>query len=160
MCLPPRPARRGGWRVADPPNSPQHLTWADAATVLPKSPDAVVWPNPRDRFELDDAMLDFAIEGGYMLCGNPEEVCEQVQAYQDVGCDQLVFGTPDEGYTHDQVIEMIECFGTGVIPEFDKDPVHRTTRMREAAVPQFPEFNGDVDPIVATAVPPEFPVSV
>ncbi len=33
--------RKGGWRVADPPNSPQHLTWADAAAVLPKPPDAV-----------------------------------------------------------------------------------------------------------------------
>jgi len=32
---------RGGWREADPPNSPQHLTWADAASVLPRPPDAV-----------------------------------------------------------------------------------------------------------------------
>ena len=33
--------RRGGWRVADPPNSPQHLIWADAAVRLPKPPDAI-----------------------------------------------------------------------------------------------------------------------
>ena len=33
--------RRGGWRVADPPNSPQHLTWKDAEAVLPRAPDAV-----------------------------------------------------------------------------------------------------------------------
>lgn len=33
--------RRGGWRVADPPNSPQHLVWADATAVLPRVPDAV-----------------------------------------------------------------------------------------------------------------------
>lgn len=32
---------RGGWRVADPPNSPQHLTWKDARDVLPRAPDAV-----------------------------------------------------------------------------------------------------------------------
>ena len=31
----------GGWREADPPNSPQHLTWADAQDVLPRAPDAV-----------------------------------------------------------------------------------------------------------------------
>lgn len=31
----------GGWRVADPPNSPQHLVWADAVAVLPRAPDAV-----------------------------------------------------------------------------------------------------------------------
>ena len=36
-----RRARRGGWRVADPPNSPQHLVWADACTRLDRVPDAV-----------------------------------------------------------------------------------------------------------------------
>jgi len=30
----------GGWRRADPPCSPQHLTWADAAPRLPRAPDA------------------------------------------------------------------------------------------------------------------------
>ena len=33
--------RDGGWRVADPPNSPQHLIWRDAADALPRPPDAV-----------------------------------------------------------------------------------------------------------------------
>lgn len=33
--------RRGGWREADPPNSPQHLTWADAEARLDTRPDAV-----------------------------------------------------------------------------------------------------------------------
>lgn len=33
--------RRGGWRLASPPNSPQHLIWSDALTVLPRQPDAV-----------------------------------------------------------------------------------------------------------------------
>ncbi len=31
----------GGWRVADPPNSPQHMVWGDAVAHLPKVPDAV-----------------------------------------------------------------------------------------------------------------------
>lgn len=33
--------RRGGWRVADPPNSPQHLVWDDACARLDRVPDAV-----------------------------------------------------------------------------------------------------------------------
>ena len=33
--------RKGGWRVADPPNSPQHLVWADAEAQLPHAPDIV-----------------------------------------------------------------------------------------------------------------------
>jgi hypothetical protein len=31
------------------------------------------------------------------------------------------------------VIESMELFGKEVIPQFDKDPVHSTTRQREAA---------------------------
>lgn len=33
--------RRGGWRVANPPNSPQHLVWADALNQLDTPPDLV-----------------------------------------------------------------------------------------------------------------------
>ena len=34
----------------------------------------------------------------------------------------------------DDALELIETFGTQVIPEFDKDPVHSTQRQREAYV--------------------------
>ena len=33
--------RQGGWRMAQPPNSPQHLTWEDALESLPAPPDMV-----------------------------------------------------------------------------------------------------------------------
>lgn len=33
--------QQGGWRTADPPNSPQHLIWSDAIAHFPKAPDAV-----------------------------------------------------------------------------------------------------------------------
>ncbi|MEL7114022.1 MAG: sulfotransferase family 2 domain-containing protein [Pseudomonadota bacterium] len=33
--------RQGGWRIATPPNSPQHLIWEDALKALPGAPDAV-----------------------------------------------------------------------------------------------------------------------
>jgi len=33
--------KNGGWRQASPPNSPQHLIWADAKRILPASPDIV-----------------------------------------------------------------------------------------------------------------------
>ena len=127
---------------------------------MPQSPDAIVWPNARAHAELDDATLDWAIAEGYMLCGNPEEVCEQLQAYQDVGCTQVTFGTPDEGFAHEQVLEMIEVFGQQVIPEFDTDPEHSTTKYRRQAQRRFPTFNNSVDPIVDQATPPEFAISI
>lgn len=33
--------KSGGWKVASPPNSPQHLVWADALATLPRPPDTV-----------------------------------------------------------------------------------------------------------------------
>ena len=70
--------------------------------------------------------------GGSLLCGSPEEICEQLQAYADTGVDQVTFGFPND-LEHDEALECIELFGTQVIPEFDRDPAHSTTRYREAA---------------------------
>jgi hypothetical protein len=33
--------------------------------------------------------------------------------------------------TRDLAVEIIETFGTHVLPQFDTDPVHRTTRLRQ-----------------------------
>ena len=33
-------------------------------------------------------------------------------------------------------IETIETFGKHVLPNFDTDPVHRSTKFREAAAPK------------------------
>ena len=61
-----------------------------------------------------------------MLCGEPDEVAEQVTKYQTVGCDQLVFGLPSDSFMEDEVHEMLEVFGIKVIPQFDTgpDPLH------------------------------------
>ena len=40
----------------------------------------------------------------------------------------VAFGLP-----HEVALESIRCFGEEVLPHFDTDPVHRTTRMRYGA---------------------------
>jgi hypothetical protein len=57
-----------------------------------------------------------------------------VQQYADIGCDQLVFGILASTQTQEVAKRTIELFGKYVIPQFDKDPVHSTTRYREAAL--------------------------
>ena len=99
--------------------------------TFPKPLGAPVWPEPPIR--LDRATVDMATRAGAMLCGSPDEVCEQVDAYRRTGVDQVVFGFPND-LAHDEALECIEVFGSRVIPEFDKDPVHRTALMRAAAV--------------------------
>ena len=56
-----------------------------------------------------------------------------------------MFGLPSDGVKYDEVLEMLEVFGTKVIPEFDKDPIHSTTRMRAEAKPKYQEFNFPID---------------
>ncbi len=51
-----------------------------------------------------------------------------------------MFGIPNEGFEHEEVLEMIELFGKQVIPEFDPEPEHRTTRMRRTAKRKYPDF--------------------
>lgn len=43
--------KSGGWRRANPPNSPQHLIWEDALRALPRAPDLVfaLVRHPRER---------------------------------------------------------------------------------------------------------------
>jgi len=69
---------------------------------------------------------------GSVICGDPDEALSQVRMWESAGADQLVFamhpGAPD-----DTIFETIRLLGEHVIPKVDPDPVHRTTRFREAA---------------------------
>ena len=88
-----------------------------------------------------DDMVDALIQGGLLLCGTPEDVCEQLEAYSGIGIDQLCFGVPNN-CTYEETLEMIELVGKHVIPEFDKTPdVISTDVYRARAVPKFPTFN-------------------
>ena len=121
--------------------------------TMPKSPNARTWPDPPIILPHDEDLLDQLIAGGYMLCGTPDEVCEQLVRYQAVGCDQIVFGLPGEGMHHDEILEQLEIFGEQVIPEFDPDPVHSTTRYREQAQRRFPEFAHPVPDVSVGLLP-------
>jgi alkanesulfonate monooxygenase SsuD/methylene tetrahydromethanopterin reductase-like flavin-dependent oxidoreductase (luciferase family) len=98
--------------------------------TFPKPDWAPVWPEPP--LQLDREGVERVINMGGLLCGTPDEVCEQLKAYEQTGVDQVSFGFPSH-LSHEDAMECIELFGTKVIPEFDKDPVHSTTRYRDAA---------------------------
>jgi hypothetical protein len=48
---------------------------------------------------------------------------------------------------------VLEVFGTKVIPEFDKDEIHSTTRYRATAKPKYPEFGFEVPEIQVPGLP-------
>ena len=114
--------------------------------TMPKSLDAITWPDaPLVLKDLigggdPDEFLDQLIEAGIMLVGNPEEVSKQLESYKSVGCDQLVFGLPQDLHK-DEILELLEVFGDQVIPEHDPDRTHSTDRYRATAVPKYETFN-------------------
>ena len=65
--------------------------------------------------------------------GSPDEVVKTMQQYEAAGVDQVVFGLLSSTMPQELAVETVETFGRHVLPQFDKDPVHRTTRMRESA---------------------------
>jgi alkanesulfonate monooxygenase SsuD/methylene tetrahydromethanopterin reductase-like flavin-dependent oxidoreductase (luciferase family) len=98
--------------------------------TFPKPEGVPVWPAPFPEPTVEE--VEQRIKEGYLLCGDPDEVIEQVARYEEVGCDQLVFGLPID-MSWEDAAETIRLFGEHVIPKFDRDPEFRSNRFRAAA---------------------------
>jgi alkanesulfonate monooxygenase SsuD/methylene tetrahydromethanopterin reductase-like flavin-dependent oxidoreductase (luciferase family) len=92
---------------------------------VPEWPEVLPDPTPEQ--------VGAAIEMRELPYGTPDEVAASIQRYADAGIDQIVFGLLSSTMERDLATETIETFGKHVLPGFDKDPVHRTTKQREAA---------------------------
>src|ERR1700737_1483873 len=97
--------------------------------TFPKPPGIPVWPELIP--EPTPEGLDASIKAGLVCVGTPEEVNKSVQGYVDAGADQLVFGMLSTTMPIDIAVEAVQTFGAQVLPNYDKDPVHSTTRQRE-----------------------------
>ena len=95
--------------------------------TFPVPPGMVRWPEVLPNPAKQD--VDAAIDTGFLLCGSPGHLIDQLRRFDYVPFDQLGFGMP-HGQTREQILQSIQLFGDEVIPEFDKDPIHRSTRMR------------------------------
>jgi alkanesulfonate monooxygenase SsuD/methylene tetrahydromethanopterin reductase-like flavin-dependent oxidoreductase (luciferase family) len=99
-----------------------HDTFPHPAWV-PKWPALIPDMTPED--------VATAAGGGAMIAGNPDDALAQCRRWEAAGADQLVIGVGPG--SHEATIETLRLLGTHVIPQLDRDPVHRTTRFREAA---------------------------
>jgi alkanesulfonate monooxygenase SsuD/methylene tetrahydromethanopterin reductase-like flavin-dependent oxidoreductase (luciferase family) len=97
--------------------------------TFPKPPSIPTWPEVLP--EPTPEVLDYMVSTGIGAIGSPEECIKVTQKYADIGADQLTFGMLSTTMPVEVAIEAVETFGRYVIPEFDKDPVHSTTRQRE-----------------------------
>jgi alkanesulfonate monooxygenase SsuD/methylene tetrahydromethanopterin reductase-like flavin-dependent oxidoreductase (luciferase family) len=99
--------------------------------TFPRPKGVPAWPQLIP--EPDAATLEERIASGNRIVGTPDECARGVQMYADVGCDQLIFGILASTQPQATALRTVERFGSQVIPRFDRDPVHSTTRMRQAA---------------------------
>jgi alkanesulfonate monooxygenase SsuD/methylene tetrahydromethanopterin reductase-like flavin-dependent oxidoreductase (luciferase family) len=74
--------------------------------------------------------LEEGIKKGILTIGTPEECARAVEGYGAVGADQMVFGMLSTTMPIEIAVEAVATFGKHVIPQFDKDPEHSTTRQR------------------------------
>ena len=104
------------------------MHWLDN---IPKPPGFPEWPEliPEPSIE----QLKKAVEIGMVVVGDPDDCANAIRKWEDIGADQLCFSPTTSNMAQDKIIESMELFGKEVLPQFDKDPVHRTTRYRDAA---------------------------
>ena len=104
--------------------------WLDSiprpAHMPPRGPVSIPAPTP--------AQLQARLQSGTALVGSPEEIVAVIRIWEQLGVDQLIFSPLTMAMDQKDVLRSIETFGRHVIPQFDTDPVHRTTRQREAAL--------------------------
>ncbi len=98
--------------------------------TFPKPPYVPDWPATIPEPSVE--MLELAVQDGAVLIGSPEECEKACQKWVDTGADQLTFGMLSTTMPVEIAIEAVETFGRTVLPVYDKDPVHSTTRQREA----------------------------
>lgn len=104
------------------------MHWLDN---IPRPDNMPKWPELVPEPSIDE--LKKAVELGVVAVGDPDDCIKAVQKWVDIGVDQLTFSPTTNNLPAEKVIESMELFGKEVIPHFDKDPVHRTTKQREAA---------------------------
>jgi alkanesulfonate monooxygenase SsuD/methylene tetrahydromethanopterin reductase-like flavin-dependent oxidoreductase (luciferase family) len=88
-----------------------------------------VWPETLPEF--NEEIIELLIAEELLICGDPDEVLTQCKRWEQAGADQLSFGMPI-GISKEDTLQSIKLIGEHVIPKIDTDPVHRTTRFREA----------------------------
>lgn len=96
--------------------------------TFPRPQGIPVWPNLIP--PLPAEAVDDSIAKSLIAVGDPDEVAKTVERFAATGADQLSFGMLSSSMPIETCQEAVDTFGRHVVPQFDKDPVHSTTRQR------------------------------
>ncbi|MBW0114677.1 LLM class flavin-dependent oxidoreductase [Pseudonocardia abyssalis] len=97
--------------------------------TFPRPEGFPVWPEVMP--DLTEEALEGFLELGAAIVGDPDDAVAQIRRWEATGADQFLMlrGVKSK----EETLRMIKLMGEHVIPKFDTDPVHRTTRLRQAA---------------------------
>ncbi|MGQ0825022.1 MAG: LLM class flavin-dependent oxidoreductase [Actinomycetota bacterium] len=130
MCLEDRDEARQ-WMTRSGNGRQQTLIFHYLDT-FPKPPFVPEWPQ-----EIPDPTLEQIEAGsatGAAIVGTPDDCAAGIQRWKDIGVDQIIMGPSGSVYPHDLLARSIGLFGDEVIPRFDTDPEHSTSRYRRNAL--------------------------
>lgn len=96
--------------------------------TFPRPEGVPPWPEQLPPYTPE--LVEYARGAGTVI-GDPDEALEVCRRWESAGADQLVFGVGTD--TLENTLETIRLMGEHVIPKLDRDPEHRTTRMRREA---------------------------
>jgi alkanesulfonate monooxygenase SsuD/methylene tetrahydromethanopterin reductase-like flavin-dependent oxidoreductase (luciferase family) len=100
--------------------------------TFPRPPGIPEWPQTIP--DQTPEQINKAIESRSIAIGDPDEVTATIKRFEETGADQLSFGMLSSAMPIETCEEAVATFGKHVLPQFDKDPVHSTTRQRIAQV--------------------------
>jgi alkanesulfonate monooxygenase SsuD/methylene tetrahydromethanopterin reductase-like flavin-dependent oxidoreductase (luciferase family) len=129
MCLEDRDEARE-WMTHSGNGRQQSLVFKYLDT-FPKPAWAPEWPETIPDPTLDQIQAGW--ESGASVVGTPDDCAEALQKWADIGVDQLIMGPSGSVYPHELLERTIKLFGDEVIPRFDTDPEHSTSRYRRLA---------------------------
>ena len=122
--------------------------------TMPKSPEARTWPEPPVQVEWTDELLDMLIDGGYMLCGTPEEVCEQVVRVPGGRLRPGRVRPAGRGHRARRDPRDDRALRRRGDPRVRQGPGALDHALPRGAVRKFPEFNDPVPDIEVEIIPP------
>jgi len=129
MCLEDRDEARG-WMTRSGNGRQQSLVFHYLDT-FPKPAFVPDWPE-----EIPDPTLEqieYGCKSGASIVGTPDDCAAGIQKWVDIGVDQIIMGPSGSVYPHELLERTIKLFGDEVIPRFDTDPEHSTSRYRRSA---------------------------
>jgi alkanesulfonate monooxygenase SsuD/methylene tetrahydromethanopterin reductase-like flavin-dependent oxidoreductase (luciferase family) len=99
--------------------------------TFPKPPWVPEWPEliPDPTVE----QIEAGRQSGASVVGTPDDCADALQKWVDIGVDQLIMGPSGSVYPHELLERTVKLFGDEVIPRFDTDPEHSTSRFRREA---------------------------